>query len=318
MTLANAGPQGAIPAGLRIVLVEDSPFDARYVTELLRIASPGAEVLRFARMEDAAREPACVDADCILLDLGLPDVDGLEAVERMVGVAEATPIVVLTGRDDDRLALEAVRAGAQDYLLKRELGVTTLSRTIGRAIERARLVRKLASDALHDALTGLPERALFTDRLGQAIARSRRSSTTFSLAFIDVDGFKSVNDRYGHAIGDEVLQAISARLVGALRASDTACRFGGDEFAAVCEHGSDPASAAHVAARLHDAISSQPVSTSLGPLQVSVSIGVAVGSGLETSGELLRRADQAMYHAKSTHAAYSLCDSTGAGAIAAH
>jgi len=299
---------GAIPAGLRIVLVEDSPFDARYVTELLRSVSPGTEVVRFATMNDAARDPACVDADCILLDLGLPDVDGLEAVERMVGVAGATPIVVLTGRDDDRLALEAVRAGAQDYLIKRELGATSLSRTIGRAMERARLVRKLATDALHDALTGLPERALFNDRLAQAIARSRRGSTSFSLAFIDVDGFKSVNDRYGHAIGDEVLQAIAGRLTGALRDSDTACRFGGDEFAAVCEHGHDPHAASHVAARLHDAISAQPVPTSLRPLDVRASIGVAVGSGSESSGELLRRADQAMYHAKATRSAFSLYD----------
>ena len=315
MTPANGGPTGALPTGLRIVLVEDSPFDARYVTELVQIASAGAQILRFARMDDAATHPACVDADCILLDLGLPDVEGLEAVEHMVGVAGATPIVVLTGRDDERLALEAVRAGAQDYLIKRELDSTTLTRTVGRAIERARFVRKLASDALHDELTGLPERVLFNDRLAQAIARSRRTGTSFSLAFIDVDGFKAVNDRYGHAIGDAVLRTIASRLAGALRASDTASRFGGDEFAAVCEHASSPQAAALVAARMHDAIASQPVPTRLGGLRVSVSIGVASGSGSETADELLRRADQAMYRAKSTQAGFALYEPAVAGAL---
>jgi diguanylate cyclase (GGDEF)-like protein len=307
---ANASPAGAIPAGLRIVLVEDSPADAWFAKALLACVSPGSEALAFTSVADATQALADLEADCILLDLGLPDADGLEAVQRIADVAGSTPIVVLTGRDDDRLALEAIRGGAQDYILKRELDAKTLSRAIGRAIERARLVGKLERDALHDGLTGLPDRVLFADRLAQAIARSRRSATTFSIAFIDVDDFKAINDRYGHASGDEVLQVIAARLVGALRASDTACRFGGDEFAAVCEHPADPVAAASLAARLHEAISAQPVPTSSGTLTVSISVGIAVGTGHETAGELLRRADHAMYSAKSTHVAFALFDAS--------
>ena len=323
MTPANTGLTVEMPAGLRIVLVEDSPADARLVTELLRAVSPGASVRVFPLLADATRELARHGADCILLDLGLPDADGLEALEQIVGVSGSTPIVILTGHADDRLALEAVRGGAQDFVLKRELDMTTLSRAVGRAIERSRHVRKLERDALHDGLTGLPDRVLFADRLSRAIARSRRAASAFSLLFIDIDDFKSINDRFGHAAGDEVLQTVAARLSGAVRASDTTSRFGGDEFAAVCEHAHGAAAAESLAARLHEAISGQPVPTSTGTLGVSVSIGVAEGSGEETAEELLRRADRAMYRAKATHAAYARYDRAGsrpdapAGAAAA-
>jgi len=123
-----------------VVLVEDSAADARLTTEMLRSVRPTLKVTTYSRVEDAAAALPSIEADCVLLDLGLPGLAGLEALDRIAGAARGTPIVVLTGRDDDRLALEAMRRGAQDYVTKRGLDGATIWRAIARAIERQRLV----------------------------------------------------------------------------------------------------------------------------------------------------------------------------------
>jgi diguanylate cyclase (GGDEF)-like protein/PAS domain S-box-containing protein len=131
---------GALAAGLSIAVVEDSPADALLTRELLRAQRPQPLVSTYGRVEEAEAGLAKGGADCILLDLGLPGLEGLEALDRIIGVAPDAPIVVLTGLDDDELALAAVRRGAQDYVTKRGLDAATLWRTINRAIERQRLV----------------------------------------------------------------------------------------------------------------------------------------------------------------------------------
>jgi diguanylate cyclase (GGDEF)-like protein/PAS domain S-box-containing protein len=157
----------------------------------------------------------------------------------------------------------------------------------------------LAHSAQHDALTGLPNRTLLTDRIQHALERRATGSGLLALLFCDVDGFKNINDAYGHQVGDGVLAAIASRLAGAVRPEDTVARIGGDEFVVLCEHLTDVNSAAMVATRLSSAVST-PISTTIGLVEATMSVGVAVAAHADvaSSDTLLRDADEAMYKAK--------------------
>jgi diguanylate cyclase (GGDEF)-like protein/PAS domain S-box-containing protein len=142
--------------------------------------------------------------------------------------------------------------------------------------DRKALEAALVHRSLHDPLTGLPNRILFNDRLHHALERGRRERTPTSLLGIDLDGFKQINDQYGHPVGDEVLVAVAERLTSVLRASDTAARVGGDEFSIVCENSGRPDAEA-LATRLRDRVS-EPLRLAGGlrlPLTVSIGIGTA-------------------------------------------
>src|SRR2546422_551425 len=143
-------------------------------------------------------------------------VDLAEPIPTTVPV-DGSAILLLTGSDDHELALRAVREGAQDVLVRGRVDEPVLRRAVALAIERKRVESRLAHQALHDDLTGLPNRALFLDRLGQALSRLGRHSTTVAVLFLDLDRFKAVNDAFGHAAGDELLRAVAARLASGLR-----------------------------------------------------------------------------------------------------
>ncbi|HML00532.1 MAG TPA: EAL domain-containing protein [Acidimicrobiales bacterium] len=163
--------------------------------------------------------------------------------------------------------------------------------------ERRALRDRLAHDAVHDPLTGLPNRLLFMDRLELALRRAQRGGQLVTVMFLDLDHFKLVNDSLGHDAGDQLLEVVAAQLAAGLRTSDTLARFGGDEFTALCEVNNRD-EALEVANRLL-ATMSKPVNLDGNDYYLSVSIGVAVSeSGHEPSSVLLRNADVAMYLAK--------------------
>ncbi len=149
--------------------------------------------------------------------------------------------------------------------------------------------------ALHDPLTDLPNRALFLDRLGQAERRAARSGGALGVLFLDLDGFKTINDSLGHSRGDQLLQAVAGRLAGALRASDTAARLGGDEFAVLVEDLADEQEALAVARRILEALDT-PFAVGESDFMVRASVGVTTAR--EPGRDLLRDADLAMYQAK--------------------
>src|SRR5438445_501056 len=175
-----------VEQAMHVALVEDNPGDARLVREMLREAWPGSLTLaHYERLADALNKLSELQPACILLDLSLPDAEGLDAVSRVTAIMPEVPVVVLTGRDDEVLALEAVQAGAQDYLLKGRVDGSLLSRTIKYAIERKRAEVQLTQQALHDPLTGLPNRLLFLDRLNLSLARSgRRVPSSLAVLFL--------------------------------------------------------------------------------------------------------------------------------------
>jgi diguanylate cyclase (GGDEF)-like protein len=165
--------------------------------------------------------------------------------------------------------------------------------------ERKSFEEKLHHQAFHDALTGLPNRTLFEDRVGQAQARAQRSGEPIAVLFIDLDDFKTVNDSLGHAAGDDLLRLTSARLDESLRGMDTAARLGGDEFAVLAENVEGPESVSTLAARLHAALE-LPFLLGDDEVFVRASIGIALSVGAEAADELMRNADTAMYVAKAS------------------
>ncbi|MCB9519519.1 MAG: EAL domain-containing protein [Myxococcales bacterium] len=177
--------------------------------------------------------------------------------------------------------------------------------------ERKTAEAKLMHDALYDPLTGLPNRALFMDLLGRALRRQRRRPEAgFGVLFLDLDGFKLVNDSLGHLVGDELLKEFAVRLKDCLRLGDTVARLGGDEFTVLLEEANDPAEAIAVADRVHRALAT-PFELEDHEVYTSTSIGIAMSSRLyQRPEEILRDADTAMYRAKSLgKAQHALFDS---------
>jgi diguanylate cyclase (GGDEF)-like protein/PAS domain S-box-containing protein len=163
--------------------------------------------------------------------------------------------------------------------------------------ERKAFEEHLAHQALHDPLTGLPNRALVLDRLNHGLARANRTGTQVGVLFLDLDRFKLVNDSHGHAAGDEMLVALAQRLSSTVRPADTVARFGGDEFVVLCEDIGDESEALEIAERLADALR-VPFVLGSQEMYLSGSIGIAMSTAGDRAEDLLRNADAAMYRAK--------------------
>ena len=415
---------------MRLLLVEDDPGDARLVREMCR--EQGLPTDALIHVDSMSEAEACLadhEVDLILLDLGLPDARGLDALRRVQVAAARVPLVVLTGLDDEAVAVQALQQGAQDYLIKGQIDTPGLMRALRYAIERKtmeealfvekelavvtldsigdavistdisgtvtllnlaaekmtgwarqdaagrpvadglrvvdaatretmadavqaavrndstehlpfnclllrrdgseiaiadtvspihdreghvtgavivvrdvsearEMARRMAHSAEHDFLTGLPNRMLLNDRLGQAIVMARRHSTRVAVLFLDLDGFKHVNDSLGHPIGDRLLQSVAGRLVTCVRVSDTVSRQGGDEFVVLLSEAGQWEDAATIARRMLKAVA-ETHRLDQRELHITTSIGVSVypddGEDAET---LIRNADMAMYQAK--------------------
>jgi diguanylate cyclase (GGDEF)-like protein len=222
----------------------------------------------------------------------------LEALVRTRKVAPEAPIVVVTARQDQGMGLAAVQEGAQDYLMKGELTSESLARAVRFAIERRQTESRVIHRAIHDPITGLPNRRLLLDRLGQALARLDRTNTTLAALFLDLDRFKLINDSFGHDAGDRVLLEVANRLHAIVRPSDTVARLGGDEFVILCEDVDGEGHAGAIARRVRQALA-RSIGVGERQVTVSASIGIALARSSAASGdELLREADSAMYHAK--------------------
>ncbi len=414
---------------LKLLVIEDNPGDIRLLRELLKPFGPSAFEMAEVATLSSAIDRLPMKPDLALLDLGLPDADGLEALSGLQAAAPSLPIVILSGIDDETLALDAIAAGAQDYLVKAGLGGAALVRALRFAMHRkstgapvgassplaevtlnsmgdalvsadlegkttfinqaaealtgwtwsdaagrpiSEIVRvieagtrasvhdspahpdparrgaqmqsnvvlirrdgrevpiegsiapiegrdgrtagkvlvfrdvslararaqQIAHSAQHDALTGLPNRVLLNDRIRSAISIAPRHDKKVAVLFLDLDGFKQINDTLGHALGDKLLQQVASRLMGCVRGSDTVSRMGGDEFVVLLSEVERPEDSAITARRMLEAVSA-PYSIDRHELHVTVSIGVAAypDDGLDAE-TLIKNADAAMYQAK--------------------
>ncbi len=289
---------------VRVVLVEDDPDAAEYVRDRLGSWKRHIFLIRCAAsLEEVASVLAETECDIILLDLGLPDSTGIRTLKQVRVEAPSVPVVVMTGQREDELGLRALRHGAQDFIEKTG-GDGTIARALLYALERHRHSQEVAVAALTDPLTGLPNRALFMDRLDGAIYRASRGGSRFALAYLDFDRFKPVNDLHGHVAGDELLRLIGDRCHGVLRRSDTVARLGGDEFGFILEGVQDASTAMTIMEGVRELLErpyaldtvpdSEPVT-----VEVGASIGVAIyPEHASEPTRLINVADRAMYEAK--------------------
>lgn len=221
---------------------------------------------------------------------------GMAAAQFPLG---STCAMAASGMDNRWLALLIiVFAGGvlSVALLTSVLDLRLELRTAALASSLAKANHQLQFLALHDSLTRLPNRVLLEDRLGQEIQSARRQKSFFAILFLDLDGFKQINDAFGHHTGDQLLIEVAARIRSNIRAADTLARIGGDEFVLLASV-SDATDAASLADKLTHSIA-EPVDIDGHDFRVSASIGVALSSGESEPEEILRNADAAMYHAK--------------------
>jgi len=293
------------PEMKHILLVEDNPGDVRLLVERFRETGKNNFSLDHVEMiEQAVRRMAEKNYDLVLLDLSLPDGSGMNTVKRICRAVPHIPIIVLTGMEDDTLAIEAVQAGAQDYLVKGEVNGSLLIRAMNHAIERKKMEERLHHLATHDILTNLPNRALFQDRLTHSIERAKRNSRgktdkwETAVALLDLDNFKVVNDTLGHPIGDLLLQAVAYRLRGAIRQSDTVSRMGGDEFMVIFENVTGQEDVEILGKKIIE-VFSHPFQLVDHKIDITASVGISLypedGADFES---LMKTADIAMYCAK--------------------
>lgn len=286
--------------GLSILLVEDSDDHARLVESMLAGTREQYRIRRVTSVAQAREAIAEEPVECVLLDLSLPDSEGLETVHRVRESAPGVAVVVLTSRDDESTAVAALQQGAQDFLVKGRLGADVLARAIRYAVERKLLERRLEEQALHDPLTSLANRTLVLDRLELASVRSVRTGDRVAVVFLDLDDFKSVNDRFGHEAGDAVLIEVARRIREVIRPSDTAGRLGGDEFVVVCEAMTGVAEVEELVNRISLALEA-PIRLGTHAEQVRVSVGWAFAEPGQSPAVGLRMADEAMYRNKRLH-----------------
>jgi diguanylate cyclase (GGDEF)-like protein len=322
---------------IKVLLIEDTPGDARLIERML-VQAQGFELTWVANLTDGITYFQTNPMDVLLLDLGLPESTGLDTLQKLLAHAPSVPpLIVLSGLNDENIAVQAVQSGAQDYLVKGQVGTALLVRSIRYAIERGQARRALRQaydelehrvaertaelaktiGALHaqiaerkqaegrirymaqyDALTGLPNRELLQDRITQAIAYAHRNRAQVAVLFIGLDYFKHINDSLGHKIGDRVLQMVASRLQECLREGDSVARPGGDEYVLCIPLLTGVGDAVLVAQKALDAMG-RTFLVERNELHVSASIGISLYPDDGTdAGTLIRAADTAMHHAK--------------------
>jgi diguanylate cyclase (GGDEF)-like protein len=316
----------------RILVVDDS--DRTVETLTIALTVNGWSVLSASSGDEALRVAGERAPHVVVCDLHLPGVDGLEVMRRLHAVDDTIPFVMLTGDGDLDTVLYAVHAGVFDFVRKSGDPEALLG-AVARALARVRVVREnrrltrelhaanealelrvrartaelaeangrletsllsIEHRALHDPLTDLGNRFLFRDHLERGLARAAQGAAPIAILFLDLDGFKPINDSLGHAAGDRVLVGVARRLAAAVGESGLTARLGGDEFGVLLSGGAAEASV--VADRIAEALIA-PHSVAGVEVFASASVGIAVSvRGEETADELLRNADLAMYSAK--------------------
>jgi len=284
---------------MKLLLVEDNFDDADFLAaSLRRHRVQDLSLSHVGTLRDAVARLEAERYDVVLLDLHLPDGSGLECIDMIQAADPGTPIVVLSGRDDEKFALSILNRGVQDYLVKWEGETRAILRSIRYAVERKRSEMRLNYLAQYDPLTGIPNRQYFSDQLERAAARARREGKKVALFSLDLDQFKGVNDTLGHNAGDGLLREMASRLRESIRAGDVLARLGGDEFAVLLE-GLSGALEAEMVARSILEVVAEPFQVDGREVKVTTSIGISVyPNDNNDTGTLLKNADIAMYQAK--------------------
>ena len=290
-----------------LLYVEDDSLTQELVIRILRRKFPQISLI----LAQDGQEGLDLCAECrpeiILTDIRMPVLDGIKMAKRIKEMNMDAQIIVLSASNETHNILEAIDIGINNYVLK-PIQTEKLIRSIEQCLDRLRLTEQLKQKeeyirrmAYYDHLTGLPNRQLFREFLHKSIAHAERHKRILSVLFLDVDGFKNINDTLGHTVGDQLLKAIAERLkTCSCRDEDSVIRWGGDEFIILLPDLDEQKEAVTVAKKINQAFS-QPISLPDHELSVSLSIGISFfpQDGIDEEN-LIRRADRSMYRAKAT------------------
>lgn len=282
-----------------VLIVEDSPEDCYQLTKLCQEKSFIKSISTAETLKEAAEIISDRSIDVILIDYNLPDGLATELLYWLSNRNEGNPIgiIALTGLGSEKIAASLIKAGAHEYMIKDEITVANLEDAIFHAYEQATLRSQLRYLANHDTLTGLANRRLFNDRVKQAILRATRQDSQCALILIDLDHFKLINDNLGHEVGDELLKHIAKLLRSSIRASDTLCRWGGDELVILLEN-ITPQNLEEILLKLQR-LTQTPMTSRTRSVSFSFSMGAACfPTDGRSARQLLKSADIALYQAK--------------------
>jgi two-component system cell cycle response regulator len=287
----------AIP---RILLIDDDRLQQRMAEEHFKRFKAAKYLLDWAQTyEDGITRLLSGKYAACLLDYQLGGRDGLELIREAVAKGCSTPIVFLTAEQSEHIDIQAMNAGALDYLVKGEITPRVLERSLRYALKLGETLGELRRLATRDQLTGLLNRREFDRILAEECDRAVRFGRPVALLIVDLDHFKRVNDVHGHPAGDAVLREAARRLADEVRSVDRATRFGGEEFAIVLME-MDRTQAMEVARRMCRTMAATPIEAAPGVLlNVTMSVGVAVTpSEAKDPKALVAAADRALYAAK--------------------
>ena len=242
--------------------------------------------------------------DLILLDLQMPRMDGFQVMEKLkeIDTESYLPVLAITAQPAHKL--RALQGGAKDFISK-PFDLAEVLMRVHNMLE-VRLLHEAARNhskmleplALTDALTGIANRRLLADRMSVALVHARRNKSAMAVMYLDLDGFKKINDTLGHLVGDVLLKMVAERLTATVREEDTVARLGGDEFIIALWHVTGPDDAARVALKMIEAIS-HPYSIEGHTVRITTSIGVSIYPAHgEDASMLMKSADLALYEAK--------------------
>lgn len=285
----------------KILIIEDSELQRKLLNRW--ISNHGYTPLEAISLSEAREIISKDQVDVVLLDWELPDGSGIELISEIFSSSPIgwLPIIMVTGHTEPENLKLAIEAGATDYITKPAKEIELLARIFS-ALRMKSLHDQLRETAIRDVLTGLYNRRYMEERIEQEFQRCKRHKHSLSLAMIDIDFFKKVNDTYGHETGDIVLKRIAFELKTSLRKSDIISRFGGEEFVIVFpETGVNDAT--KVLDKIRESVSNIELKSEAGEnFKVSFSGGVAGGdiTEIDNPAELLRTADKLLYEAKSS------------------
>jgi len=279
----------------KLLVIDDSPE----IHALLRVRLKDEPItLHFANSgEEGLSLATQITPDVILLDVHMDGMDGYEVCRRLKGDPATVniPIIFISGADSADDKIRGLELGATDYVTK-PFYPAELRARVRAALRTAYLMDLLSRKAMIDGLTGLWNRRYLDSRLAAELSHARRSGKPVSCILLDIDRFKSINDRFGHPVGDEVLRMVTVALTGGCRAEDVVCRYGGEEFALLLPN-TDESADAELAERLRAAIDATAMMSKGKEVKVTGSFGVAQ---LQTDSDssVLDTADKALYDAK--------------------
>jgi len=288
-----------------VAVVDDDAAIRRLVSLFLRRA--GYDVIEVATGEAARSRLGVENWNLAILDRKLPDLDGLDLCREI----KADPrfrnryVIILTGEADEQDKIEGLDLGADDYITKpfqyKELlaRIRAGKRIVDLQSELLESNRRLELLSITDGLTRLYNHRRFQDEMVRAFDESQRYQRPLSLAIIDIDFFKKVNDTYGHAAGDDVLKTVARLFMDSVRSTDLVARYGGEEFTVMMPE-TDMGDAIAFAEKIRTLVEEATIETQAGPVRVTVSIGVSSvpATPIQTPKEMIVAADKALYRAK--------------------